>query len=90
MNNKVEPTRPFYLRNHNNKDWNEPLAKTEATETDFKEHELIDMIVSGIKRKTFVVIRGTLGSPRSRQASRVYLFLNQSPVHFAVPVDRHT
>lgn len=58
MDNKVEPTRPFYLRNHDQKDWSEPLAKTEVHGGQFKEGELIELLNNSVKRKSFVVIRG--------------------------------
>lgn len=60
MENKVEPTRPFYLRNHNSRDWTEPLDKTEASEKLFTENELIDLLSNTIKRKTLMVIRSNL------------------------------
>lgn len=58
MNGQVEPNRPFYLRNHKRADWDEPISKTIATEKNFTEHELIDLMQNCVKRKTLVVIRG--------------------------------
>ena len=53
-------TSPQYLKNHSHKDWHENVYEAPADHENFTEEELVDLIKTCVKRKTWGILKGNV------------------------------
>jgi hypothetical protein len=63
-------TSPQFLKNASHKDWHELIYEAPPSHQEFTEEELVELLKSTVKRKTWVIIKGRVQSLRLGKTPR--------------------